>query len=599
MVLTTSLFHSDAVLTHAAGTAKGRSPSKQDVRQAIQAQYAQMTAAFGQKDASILKKIATPDSQFQISNGLLLNLNEMEAFQQQLLHGRNDFKQSVEIHSLKLQGKNKDALVTTTWTADSIITSLPSLEEKAAKIHEQQQVTDTWIPTPTGWRLKLSTTLAFQTKIDDQTVQAIATPLPVDSKFQKAVVHQMRQQAIPLKTVAASQGFNDLMPLKKVIGDSRIVALGEATQGSREFFQMKHRLWEFLVKYMGFTVFAIEANWPETQAVDRYIKTGEGDPKQALAGMYFWTWDTQEFLDMIEWMRAYNQAPGNRPLLSFTGFDMQFPDIAMSQVADFFGKLSPVDAQAVNSHYACLRGVDRLGFRKLEKIVQDACRLQVDEVVKLFEVKHKALLDVSTPAEFRDALQSANIVQQAVGLWSSHPLNASELRDRAMANNINWLANSEYPGQKIVLWAHNGQVGSSTQVKSKSMGSYLRSDFGSQMYVFGFAFDRGEVRAVPFQDGHPEGQPIPLLVPPAANGSSEVLFRAVGFPRFILDFHIVEPKTEQSSWLASSHPLREIAAAYDQKQPFQPYLPLAFSKTFDGIVYIEESHATNLLSERL
>jgi erythromycin esterase len=48
-----------------------------------------------------------------------------------------------------------------------------------------------------------------------------------------------------------------MSPLRSVVGEARIVAMGEATHGSREFFQMKHRMLEFLAEKMGFTVFAI------------------------------------------------------------------------------------------------------------------------------------------------------------------------------------------------------------------------------------------------------------------------------------------------------------------------------------------------------
>ena len=41
--------------------------------------------------------------------------------------------------------------------------------------------------------------------------------------------------AIPLVTVEAGNGFADLEPLRTIIGDARIVSLGEATHGTREF----------------------------------------------------------------------------------------------------------------------------------------------------------------------------------------------------------------------------------------------------------------------------------------------------------------------------------------------------------------------------
>src|SRR4030095_12206728 len=127
----------------------------------------------------------------------------------------------------------------------------------------------------------------------------------------------------PLNTVIAGQGFGDMQPLKHLVREARLVSLGEATHGTREFFQLKHRILEFLVSEMGFTVFAIEASMPEAFDINRYILTGEGDPEKALAGLYFWTWNTAEVLGMIRWMRRYNADPNHTAKVKFYGFDMQ------------------------------------------------------------------------------------------------------------------------------------------------------------------------------------------------------------------------------------------------------------------------------------
>ncbi len=124
-----------------------------------------------------------------------------------------------------------------------------------------------------------------------------------------------------------------MQPLKKVVGNARIVALGEATHGTREFFQLKHRMLEFLATQMGFTIFSIEANMPEAYRLNDFVLNGKGDPQQLLKGMYFWTWDTKEVLDMILWMREFNRSGRGR--IEFTGFDMQTPDVAMGIVKSF------------------------------------------------------------------------------------------------------------------------------------------------------------------------------------------------------------------------------------------------------------------------
>lgn len=152
-------------------------------------------------------------------------------------------------------------------------------------------------------------------------------------------VDWIRDHAVKLDTVAPGNGFADLQALKKTIGDARIVSLGEATHGTREFFQMKHRMLEFLATEMGFNIFSIEANMPEAYRLNDYVLTGYGDPAQLLKGMYFWTWDTEEVLEMIRWMREFNAS--GKGQIQFTGFDMQTPTMAAQNVNGFLATADP------------------------------------------------------------------------------------------------------------------------------------------------------------------------------------------------------------------------------------------------------------------
>jgi erythromycin esterase-like protein len=154
-----------------------------------------------------------------------------------------------------------------------------------------------------------------------------------------AVRSWLKTNAIRLSTVEAGHGFADMQPLKKVIGNARIVALGEATHGTREFFQLKHRLLEFLATEMGFSIFSIEANMPEAYRLNDYVLKGIGDPATLIKGMYFWTWSTEEVLAMVQWMREFNKSGRGR--IQFTGFDMQTPDVAAGIVSDFVAAVDP------------------------------------------------------------------------------------------------------------------------------------------------------------------------------------------------------------------------------------------------------------------
>jgi erythromycin esterase-like protein len=175
------------------------------------------------------------------------------------------------------------------------------------------------------------------------------SPLASNDANQESAIAWIKQHAIPITSTQAETSFDDLKPLKDLIGDARIVSLGESTHGSREIFQMKHRLLEYLASELGFTIFSIEANMPESYRLNDYVLRGVGDADKLIAGMYFWTWNTLEVKDMVEWMRRFNQAGRH---VEFTGFDMQTPDVAMKEVLQFLERADDEQFKTARAAYA-------------------------------------------------------------------------------------------------------------------------------------------------------------------------------------------------------------------------------------------------------
>ena len=129
----------------------------------------------------------------------------------------------------------------------------------------------------------------------------------------------LKENVVHLNSIEAGSGFDDMQPLKAIIGDARIVAIGEAAHLNRDFSRVKHRMVEFLVNEMDFTVFAIEATFAGALELNDYVLTGNGDPQRALGALVYPAWTTEAILDMVNWMREYNATHEKK--VTFYDFD--------------------------------------------------------------------------------------------------------------------------------------------------------------------------------------------------------------------------------------------------------------------------------------
>ena len=559
------------------------SDKEQSASLAIESQYARLSEAVRNKDLNALRALHTSEYRELQITGEERDLTEVMAEWRADLADEIEPSLQTEIHGFDFDGNEANVTIR---SVRAFITSFASV-----RFSNRIETTgrDYWVNTDVGWRLSRSEQRAIKSWVDDKlNAETKFEPL-LTAEQRAAVVRDLCVHALPFKSVHAGNGFDDLTGFDQLIGDARLVALGEATHGTAEFFQMKHRLLEYLVERKGFTVFAIEGNWPEAQEADRFIKTGEGDAAAALAAMYFWTWQTEEVSALLHWMRSYNARRGERPIVSFTGFDMQNPNVAMKRVIDFLDRTGCVDRDAVRALY------DGLEKPSAEIPEGEKTRLRdrANEALDLIEARRETLVMASTPEEYRDIRQAARIVLQAFARRAGIP---GAERDRAMAENVCWLIEEAFPGQKVVLWAHNSHVGTNMGSSEKSLGNHLRDRYGDQMVIIGFATHHGEVRARRREEGGIQPGPIvAALLAPIRKVSVEALFQETGLPRFILDLRYLPKDSAVIAWLSKPRLHRMIGAVYDSDRDSKYYALVRLPEMYDCIVFIAESTAAKPL----
>ena len=268
-----------------------------------------------------------------------------------------------------------------------------------------------------------------------------------------------------------------------------------------------------------------------------YVLTGRGNPRELLRGMYFWTWQTQEVLAMVEWMREFNRSGRGR--IQFTGFDMQTWTVAGDIVRAFVERAEP----------AYLAAVDQALRQMRESPLSTASAAEA--VRGHLEENAAAYLANFTLAEVDWALQNARIVEQSARLTTGGSL----YRDEMMAANTKWILDQN-PGAKAVLW---GAQLPRLSTAGSAGGRTWRNCTARTMSCWDLRSTRGGTRpsARRWAAGTGHSPPMtPRLRFPAASSTCSTRLACRG------SFSICEKRmqTTVGAWLLGEMEFREIGA---------------------------------------
>jgi len=294
-----------------------------------------------------------------------------------------------------------------------------------------------------------------------------------ERKNDEIVIDWLKKNAIPIKSVEAGNGFADLQPLKRILADARVVGLGEAAHGTREFFQFKHRMVEFLVREMNFNVFAIEASYAGCLKINDYVTGGNISRAEALQNLGFPVWQTEEVAALIDWLRAYNQTIRPERKVKFYGFDMQ--DMGGSDaVLGYLKRTAPEKAQEVLETLTKVGAAAQTAMGGSKESLKGLLP-EIDKLIRYFVLQEANFTYKTSRAEYELNLHRLRLLFQAADVFSQE---LNDTRDRYMAENIVYLLNRERLGTRIAVWAHNGHISMGDAIYlpggGKAMGAYLR-----------------------------------------------------------------------------------------------------------------------------
>ncbi|RPK46293.1 Erythromycin esterase [Streptomyces sp. ADI92-24] len=421
---------------------------------------------------------------------------------------------------------------------------------------------------------------------------ATTTPAPTGAKSRQAdALRALERAAQPLRSTEPGGNTTDLRALDAMIGDAKVVGLGEATHGSHEFFTMKQRVFSHLVQEKGFTTFALEMSWTAGLRIDEYLQGGPGDArriaKETLTGS---PWEREEFVSLIAWMRRHNDRhPGRK--VHFMGNDVGAPklgDAVFDRVLSYVRTSRPQDVARLEELYAGLRPLDDV-FAYLRKPVAER-RLDAATAQQAFDLVTAHKGDGGDAYEWAE--QHARSIAQTFAFASldlSDPASVSaaeHLRDRVMADNTAWW--HRRTGDKMLLSAHNGHVGylaTDPVMYPTTQGAFLREALGRDYAAIGFTFGRGS-----FLTATTLGSPWnKVTVPAATPGMQEYTLNRVHHRDYYLDLRTLPAAGR--TWLDTPRPTYEAGSSFTK----DPLPTLAITRAYDILIHLDQVHAATSL----
>ncbi|MDX3925706.1 MAG: erythromycin esterase family protein [Shinella sp.] len=388
------------------------------------------------------------------------------------------------------------------------------------------------------------------------------------------------------------------------IGDARVVLLGEASHGTAEFYQARAAITRCLVEHHGFNIVAVEADWPDAERIDRYIRHRARREYDAEAFVRFpaWMWHNAEVEQFVAWLRHHNEPLAMRDRVEYRGLDMYSLHGSINTVLRYLERMDPEEAKRARERYSCLTPWQEQPARYAygtrtahQQECEDAVVRQLGELLAK-ELEYAAM----DGEDFLDAAQNARIVATSEHYYRAMYRSGNDswnLRDRHMFDTLQAVMSARGDAAKAIVWAHNSHIGNAAATAlgwdgQFNIGELCRTAYGDEAVLVGFGTDRGTVAAADDWDG-----PMHIkTVNPSRPDSYERVFRHVGLPRSLTDLRVEKNRSARDA-LSQRRLERAIGVIYRPHTEFHShYFEAVLPEQFDFYVWFEETHAITPLS---
>src|SRR4051794_14532970 len=388
-------------------------------------------------------------------------------------------------------------------------------------------------------------------------------------------------------------------------GDARVVLLGEASHGTSEFYRARAEISRRLIESHGFSIVAVEADWPDAATIDRGVRHRDWRSGELKAFDRFptWMWRNREVDKFVHWLHDHN---ANRPyerMCGFYGLDLYNLSGSMRAVIVFPGREDPGLAGLAHRRYGCLEPwAEEPQLYGRNALMEGFARCEVGVLQMLKDVL-KRQIDCFSPEcdEWVDAAANARLVKDAEAYYRIMYQGSAEswnLRDTHMFETLEMILDAKGPNAKAIVWAHNSHIGNAAFTDmgrnrgELNIGQLAKDKWDARARLIGFGTHTGTVAAADDWD-----EPMEVKrVRPSLPESYERAAHECHVPRFMLDLREGEVGRDIREALMEPRLERFIGVIYrPETERWSHYSEAVLPRQFDPYVWFDETHAVTPL----
>ncbi|MGY0041068.1 erythromycin esterase family protein [Pedobacter sp. NJ-S-72] len=137
---------------------------------------------------------------------------------------------------------------------------------------------------------------------------------------QDKTISWINENAHPL-AVDTVVSVKDLSFLSSELQGNTVVGLGEASHGTREFYNQKKRIIEYLITNLKYKHLSFELPGTFVEPINHYVLDGKGDLKELVRKLYLY--GTEEVCQVFQLIRSYNEQQSFENKVSLSGLDRE------------------------------------------------------------------------------------------------------------------------------------------------------------------------------------------------------------------------------------------------------------------------------------